>query len=184
MTGWRPQFLAALDKLAAISDELDRRGFLPPVLVGGAAVELYTQGAIATGDFDLVSPRQAELEKVMQAHGFVRPGGPGVATRGWIHRELMLGFEVVGASLLDGLADPGLVQVVEIGPHGGIAVIAVEDLIADRMGQYASGTAVEMLGQARALYLLSEQLDLTYMERRIREETANAYGVQDIVDAP
>jgi hypothetical protein len=46
MNGWRPQFAAALNKLAEISSEMDQAGFSPPVLVGGAAVELYTQGAV------------------------------------------------------------------------------------------------------------------------------------------
>jgi hypothetical protein len=40
----------------------------------------------------------------------------------------------------------------------------------------------EMLGQAKALFTLSEGLDLHYMERRIREETAQTYGVQDLED--
>ena len=55
-------------------------------------------------------------------------------------------------------------------------------MIADRMGQYASGTAPEMLGQARALFALCEGLDPAYMERRIREETGGDHGVQDLED--
>ncbi len=184
MNGWRPQFEAALHKLAQISSEMDRQDLRPPVLVGGAAVELYTQGAVNTGDFDLVCGRQLALEAIMQRHGFVRPHGPGVLTRGWIHPDLKLGFEVVGSRLLDGHADASLLQVIEVDTHGAVAVIAVEDLIADRMGQYASGAAHEMLGQARMLFILSEGLDLHYMERRIREETAQAYGVQDLEDRP
>lgn len=118
----------------------------------------------------------------MVKHGFVRPSGPGMATRGWIHPDLKLGFEVVGSRLLDGLADTSYLQMIEVAAHGTVAVIAVEDLIADRMGQYASGAAAGMLGQAKALFTLSEGLDLQYMERRIREETAQTYGVQDLED--
>jgi hypothetical protein len=59
-------------------------------------------------------------------------------------------------------------------------VIAPEDLIADRMGQYASGSAPEMLGQARALFALCDGADLAYMARRISEETAGDYGLQDL----
>lgn len=161
---------------------MDALDLNPPVLVGGAAVELYTQGAVNTGDFDLVSTQQSALEAIMMKHGFVRPSGPGKATRGWIHPDLKLGFEVVGSRLLDGLADTSLLQMIEIQAHGTVAVIAVEDLIADRMGQYASGSASDMLGQAKALFTLSEGLDLHYMERRIREETAQVYGVQDLED--
>jgi hypothetical protein len=50
------------------------------------------------------------------------------------------------------------------------------------MGQYASGSAPEMLGQARALYRLCEDLDMAYMERRISEETAGSHGLQDLAD--
>lgn len=168
--------------LAEISSAMDALGYNPPILVGGGAVELYTQGAVNTGDFDLVSAQQSTLETIMKKRGFIRPRGPGVSTRGWIHPDLKLGFEVVGSRLLDGHADRSLLQMVDVDAHGTVAVIAVEDLIADRMGQYASGSANEMLGQAKALFTLSEGLDLHYMERRIREETAQTYGVQDLED--
>jgi hypothetical protein len=177
---YRPEFEAALRLLARISSAMDSAGFRPPVLVGGAAVEIYTRGAVNTGDFDLSCGRQDKLEELMRVHGFVRPSGPGVATRGWVHPEFKLGFEVVSDVLLDGLADRDMVQVVELGDDGAVAVIAPEDIIADRMGQYASGSAPEMLAQARVLHGLCETLDLDYMERRIREETAGEYGVQDL----
>jgi hypothetical protein len=60
----------------------------------------------------------------MQREGFVRPSGPGKATRGWIHPQLKLGFECVSDVLLDGMADREMVQIVSLAPHGDIAVIA------------------------------------------------------------
>ena len=182
MSQWRPQFEAALNMLARISSAMDAVGHRPPILVGGAAVELYTQGALNTGDFDLVSSQQAVLKAIMAQNGFIRPKGSGLSLRGWIHPDLKLGFEVVGSRLLDGLADTELVQVIEISDHGDVAVISVEDLIADRMGQFASGSANEMFGQAKALFKLSKGLDRDYMDRRIRKETAQDYGVQDLED--
>ena len=118
----------------------------------------------------------------MAQHGFVRPKGAGISLRGWIHPDLKLGFEVVGSRLLDGLADYDHLQIVEISDNGAVAVISIEDLIADRMGQYSSGSADEMLGQAKAMFTLSKELDRDYMDRRIREETAQEYGVQDLED--
>lgn len=177
---YRPEFEAALRLLARISKAMDAAGHQPPVLVGGAAVEIYTRGAVNTGDFDLACGRQDILEEVMQAEGFVRPSGPGMATRGWVHPELKLGFECVAGALLDGLADRDMVQVFEIGSDGAVAVIAPEDIIADRMGQFASRTAPEMLGQARALFVLCEGLDLPYMTRRISEETGGDYALSDL----
>jgi hypothetical protein len=160
MSSYRPEFEAALRVLARVSVAMDRAGVRPPVLVGGAAVEIYTRGAVTTGDFDLSCGRQDLFEEQLQLEGFVRPSGPGVATRGWIHPDLKLGFECVSDTLLDGMADRSMVQIVELGADGDIAVIAPEDMIADRMGQYASGTAPDMLGQARALFAVCEGLDV------------------------
>lgn len=177
---YRPEFEAALRLLARISVEMDAAGYRPPVLVGGAAVEIYTRGAVMTGDFDFACGRQDIFEGLMQQHGFVRPTGRGVATRGWIHPDFKLGVEVVTDRLLDGLADRDMVQIIQLGDDGELAVIAPEDIIADRMGQYASGSAPEMLGQARTLFALCDGLDMDYMQRRIAEETGGDYGVQDL----
>ena len=59
-------------------------------------------------------------------------------------------------------------------------VISVEDLIAYRMGQYASGTAQDRLEQAHALYDLHPKLDSVYLDRRIREETSGDYGIEKL----
>ncbi len=105
-----------------------------------------------------------------------------MATRGWIHPELKLGFEVVTSTLLDGIAERDRVEYIDISPDGEVAVLAVEDIIADRMGQFASGTADEMLEQARRLYILHDDADLDYLEKRIRYESGGDYGVADLKD--
>jgi hypothetical protein len=53
-------------------------------------------------------------------------------------------------------------------------------MIADRMGQYASGTARDMLEQARQLLPLVSKANRDYLERRIRTETMGDYGVEDL----
>ena len=58
MSPYRSAFEAALHMFAEISEAMARQGLSRPVLVGGAAVEFYTLGAINTGDFDLCSPIQ------------------------------------------------------------------------------------------------------------------------------
>ena len=180
MTAYRPEFEKALRVFASVSEAVEAAGFAPPVLVGGAAVELYSLSGIATGDFDVVTAREDIFEQALLQHGFVRPTGTGVLQRGWVHPDLGLGFEIVGSSVLDGLADRDRFQLVSIADGNRFVAISVEDLIADRMGQYASGAAPEMLEQARTLFSLYQDADLTYMERRIREETANEYGVADL----
>jgi hypothetical protein len=53
-------------------------------------------------------------------------------------------------------------------------------MIADRMGQYASGTAPEMREQAQILLRLYPDADRAYLERRIREETLGDHGIEDV----
>ncbi len=181
MTPWRPAFVAALRRFAAVSEALRRGGQPRPILVGGAAVEYWTGSMVATGDFDLCSPAQEELEVALREHGFVRPAGPGRATRGWIHPDLGFGFEIVGRVPLDGAVAPDrLILIDDIAPDASFAILSVEDLIADRMGQYASGTARDRIDQARTLLSLHPNVDRSYLDRRIRHESAGEYGIDDI----
>jgi hypothetical protein len=177
---YRPEFETALRLFARVSGALTAQGYEPPILVGGGAVELFTNSAVTTGDFDIVTARQEAFEAALRAHGFVRPSGRGMATRGWVHADMQLGFEVVGSSLLDGLADRERVCLIDLGEDGVAAIISVEDIIADRMGQLASGTAPEMREQARRLLALHSDADHAYLDRRISEETAGEYGIEDI----
>lgn len=162
---------------------MHQRGLPRPILVVGAAAELYSASALTTGDFDICTPSQPELEEVMRDFGFIRPSGAGKMLKGWIHPELKLGFEVVANTPMDGSIDPARIRLVEpIGETALFRVIPVEDLIADRMGQYASDTARDRLDQARALFALNPDCDLEYLDRRIREESAGDYGLEDITD--
>lgn len=178
---YRPEFEAALRLFARVSEAMHERGLSRPILVGGAAAEFYSGSAISTGDFDITTPVQPELEEEMQRFGFVRPAGPRVATRGWIHPELKLGFEVVADAPMDGNVDAAHVRLVRpIGESALFRIISVEDLIADRMGQYASGTARDRLDQARVLLALHPDVDLPYLDRRIREESCGEFGIEDV----
>jgi hypothetical protein len=178
---WRPEFIDALRLLARLSDAMEARGLPRPVLVGGGAVEFYSGSAMMTGDIDVTSPVQPELEEELRRLGFVRPSGAGRSLRGWIHPDIGLGFEVVGSSPMGGGIDAARLRLVAPpGESGHFRIISVEDLIADRMGQFASGSAPEMLGQARTLLKLYPNLDRPYLEQRVRQETVGDYGAADI----
>lgn len=178
---WRIELVEALRLLARVSEAMHRRGLPRPVLVGGAAVEYYSASAVMTGDIDLASPAQPELEEELLRHGFVRPHGPGHTALGWLHPELKLGVEVVASSPMGGTIDPArLLLVRPIGEAVPFRVLSVEDMIADRMGQFASGSAPDMRGQAAILFRLYPELDRDYLERRIREETLGEHGIEDI----
>lgn len=176
---YRPEFLKGLSLLVEAMEEMAIRGLPRPVLVGGAAVELWTGSSVTSGDFDLVSQHQKTLEEILLAKGFVRPKGPGALLRGLHHPELGLGIEVVSGSVLDGAVPPDRLVTVELETGGKLVVISVEDIIADRLGQYAAHEAShrEMLEQAIQLHRLAEDLDVSYLDRRIREETAGTYDL-------
>lgn len=193
MSIWRPEFEVALRMFAEISEEMAAAGASRPILVGGAAVEFYSASRMMTGDFDVVTPRDDLWVEVLRRRGFEQPHGFG-SLRGWTHPELGFGFEVVGSALMESRADSSRVRVFLIdddAEHAGddegegkaYSVIPVEDLIADRVGQYHSGSARETLAQAQTLYNLYNDLNLSYLEQRIREETLNELGI-DILAAP
>ena len=118
----------------------------------------------------------------MQHHGFVRPSGAGAMLKGWIHPDQKLGFEIVADVPMDGNVDQAHIRLVQpIGETALFRVISVEDLIADRMGQYASGTARDRIDQARLLLQLHPDADLAYLNRRIHEESGGDYGIDDIL---
>lgn len=182
-SAYRPEFTAALRLFARASEAMHRRGFQRPILVGGAAAELYSLSAVNTGDFDICTIRQSELEEELSKLGFVRPSGSGAMLKGMVHPDLKLGFEIVAEVPMDGNVDAAHVRLVEpIGERALFRVISVEDLIADRMGQYASGSAPDRREQARLLLGLHPGVDRAYLDRRIRQESMGDYGLADLED--
>ncbi|MDD5564339.1 MAG: hypothetical protein PHQ91_11550 [Thermoanaerobaculaceae bacterium] len=96
-----------------------------PVLVGGAAVELYTGGAYVTGDLDFVGHVPAGVATKLAAAGFSRTG------RHWLREPGQVFIEFPGETLGPGEESVrlriGEVDVVTISP---------EDAVADRLGAW------------------------------------------------
>lgn len=185
---YRPEFVAALTLLAEAFDEVVAAGFERPVLVGGAAVEFYTGGAVASGDFDVVTAAQSELESALIRKGFVRPSGPGVLMRGLHHRNFGIGVEVVSGLLFDGASDKHRIKMVLVG-NSQLSLPPVEDMIADRMGQYVAPDQRDqsMLRQAVVLYQIARQnledpIDEEYLDRRIRHETLGSCDLGFLIE--
>lgn len=177
---FRPEFIEALTLLARVCDDMAARGYRRPVLVGGAAVEFHTGSALVSGDFDFVADDQRVFEEALVARGFRREDRAGRLLRGLYHPELLLGVEVVSGLLFDGHSDPARIELVEILDGKAVAIAPVEDLIADRMGQYIS-TQVrvpEMLDQAIKMFQLADRLDEDYLDKRIRDETSGELGLE------
>ena len=93
----------------------------------------------------------------------------------------MIGVEVVSSVPFEGRSDRERIILVDV-EGSQIAVIPVEDIIADRMGQYVSSPQLvpEMLQQAITLYQLAWDADEEYLEKRIREETLGELGLVDL----
>jgi excisionase family DNA binding protein len=99
------------------------RGWQPPVIVGGQAVEFYSAGGYATVDIDLVSASEP-LDDILPGWGFERRG------RHWIRADLGLIVEAPGSRLAPGQRD----RLTEVEVAGTFAyVLGLEDVIVDRL---------------------------------------------------
>jgi hypothetical protein len=134
------------------------------VIVGGAAVSFYTQGLILSGDFNLVAA--TALEPFLLAEGFLIEDRPGRLRRGYYHPKTpRYGFELVSGALFDGRCDTARMQVFRLAAEADVTLPPVEDLIADRLGQFAASNNRdrEMVDQARLLLKLARDIDRDYL---------------------
>jgi len=130
-----------------------------PVLVGGAAVELYTLGAYTTGDVDLVGTVTPRAARALTAAGFERHG------RHWIHEASQL-FVEFPASALEALerAEWAVLQ------GRRVLIISSEDLLVDRLGawQYWK-SSVDGANALRLWRAQSEHIDEQRLKRRLAQ---------------
>jgi len=96
-----------------------------PVLVGGAAVELYTSGAYTTGDLDLVGTVSPQVGRALASEGFARRG------RHWVHEAAQVFLEFPSSALAEGERAVRL----QVGDCEILAVSA-EDLLAERLAAW------------------------------------------------
>jgi hypothetical protein len=167
-------YLAALQALALACERYSvMTGGGVAVLVGGAAAALYTAGALMSGDFDLVVAADDAFSQAMGESGFIKEVRTGFLERGFYHPDHpAYGFEQVSGRLFDGRADARRLVRILPSSGGSITLPSVEDMIADRLGQFAAGspTDISRLVQARTLFRLAEVLDRDYLWKRIGEE--------------
>lgn len=103
-----------------------------PILVGGAAVELYSGGAYTTGDLDFVGSVPPAVASALEDAGFDRRG------RHWIHEagEIFIEFPSSG---LDGGEES---VTLEAEGHN-VVVVDPEALIADRLAAWQAWKSPE-----------------------------------------
>jgi hypothetical protein len=166
----KPAFRAVLHLVAKASKRMKAAGAAEPIIVGGAAVEVYTAGAIVSGDIDVAVPNQELFEDELLKLGFVRDTRSG-SHRGLYHPVYGYGLEVVARTPMDGKPQRDSYARYRTS-SGDVLIISLEDLIADRIAQFDAtprGDRSRLL-QAVSLYAGAKTIDKTYLAKRISEE--------------
>jgi len=130
-----------------------------PVLVGGAAVEVFTGGAYTTGDLDFVGAVPALVRTTLEANGFKRKG------RHWIHEGAEIFLEFPGEAL-----DPKEKSIRHEAFGFDLVLVSLEDLLVDRLGAWAYWKSGVDGANAYMLYrICREQIDDDRLTNRARE---------------
>lgn len=120
-----------------------------PILVGGAAVELYTGGAYTTGDLDFVGSVSPNVAKRLAEAGFQKRG------RHWAREAGRVFLELPGRSL-EPASDP--VRLRRAGRD--LLVIGPEALLADRLAAWKYwGSTIDAANAFLLLRALGERMD-------------------------
>lgn len=150
-------FRRTIKVAALISEALQAIG-QDPVLVGGSAVEFYTEGGYVTADLDFVSAGGPRLVVVMQSLGFERIGKDFVDKKRKVYVEFPGDFlsatERADTVTIDGFP---------------LKIISREDLIVDRLCAYKFWKSA-LDGYNALLLLESPDIDKNRLMRRAKEE--------------
>lgn len=166
-------YIEVLGKLAKAFSKYEAETGFPPVLVGGAAAAIQTAGHFMSGDFDVVAGNDEAFRGAMRSAGFVDESRIGHLHGGFYHPDHpRYGVEQVTGPLFDGRSDPGKLLRLTVRDGGSIVLPAIEDLIADRLAQYAIASVSDRsrLAQAKAMFSMATEVDRPYLRRRIVEE--------------
>jgi hypothetical protein len=167
-----PEYMAALELTGRVCEAYRKQTGASAYLVGGAAVAVITAGQFPSGDFDLVVGGDDQFEASLLRHGFKKEDRQGRLRFGYYHPDHPLfGWQLVTGPLFDGRSDKSRVVRLEIATDSEITFPPIEDLIADRLGQYeANRTDSTRLEQARFLFRMAKSVDMTYLSKRVAEE--------------
>lgn len=172
---YRPEFTEALRLLAEAFALAKSNGADLPVIVGGAAVEYHTASEVQSADIDLVTSDNEIMVVALETCGFRRTVAGSL--RNLVHPELLIGVDFVSGMLFEGRTDRSRLELVQLDEAGSRSVQfpPVEDMIADRLGQFESvpDGVPEMLEQAKLLFQLADDLDHDYLRRRVSEECSS-----------
>jgi len=136
----------------------------PPVLVGGAAVELLTDGAYSTGDLDFAGSVPEQVALRLKEEGFERQG------RHWVHQagEIFLEFPA------SELASPETSLTMQIAGST-LEILSPEAVLADRLSAWEfwdldqDGINAFLVWRAAYETLNKKRLEALIEDRRLNE---------------
>ena len=157
-------------RVAALVSDCFRRAGVDPVIVGGSAVEFYTDGQYASGDVDIcfTGPR---VPTPRQREEIMAPLGKSHGIRRWEVAGVLV--DVFGA-----VETTARTRFQEIGP---VKLIQVEDLLAERIlvavyPQYSAER--EAVARTLLAAILSGRIDVDAAEMQRVAESPD-YGIMD-----
>lgn len=139
------------------------------VLVGGAVVSIYTEGAYQSGDLDFVIQNilKTDLPSVMKEIGFHKKG------KNYIHPECKHLFVEFPPGPL-GIGEDYNITPIEENCHGTeILILSPTDCVKDRLASYIHFKAQECLDQA-VMVANKHPVNLEEIEKWCREEKGEA----------
>lgn len=159
--------------IAFLSLQIERLGGKKPIVVGGEALEIYTQGSYTTGDIDIKAPKEL-LGRVLEGLNFKKMG------RLWINEQLDIYIDWLGESLDEGNEAEERVVEIELSEDLKVRLISIEDLIVDRLNAYKWWADQDSKMWAEILLEISKainySIDWEYLNRRSIKE-----NLQDII---
>lgn len=147
-------------EIAALVVKLVETLGLEPVVVGGLAVQYWTDGAYVTADIDLLLPEHPQLDARFAAIGFERRG------RHWILPGEQILVEAPGSH------PDQRHRIVPVASPGGtiVGLLSPEDLAVYRMHEFVATGARDAALQAVTLLQDVPELDRLRLQRRASEE--------------
>lgn len=155
-----------------LSKEIVASGGKKPIIVGGEAVEIYTQGSYTTGDIDIKTSPET-MEEILKKWGFEKAEG---SRKIWFNEELDIYLDWQGVGLDEGPEAEKRVNSVRISEDTDVLIISFEDLITDRLcaAKFWKDTDSEMW--ARALLEIAREtgkIDIVYLQKRAEKENVS-----------
>lgn len=151
-----------------VAVHLKKRG-IDTILVGGAVVSIYSNGAYHSGDLDFVKVSMfvSKLEEAMNEIGFKRHG------RHYTHPDCKhLFVEFPGGPPL-GIGEDNSIVPDEVEVKGTIIkILSPTDSVKDRLASYIHYKALECLDQA-VLVAKNQEVNLTSIKKWCKNERAD-----------